>query len=98
MDPSLVPAKVIGGMLALPVRAELTPSGQWHLAIPRPFIADISLDACGCAFRPGLHFDRGVIGKNGLVRYTDDGALDSASQGELEYGQKCERPGGTSSF
>ena len=34
MDPSLVPAKVIGGMLALPVRAELTPSGQWHLAIP----------------------------------------------------------------
>lgn len=56
MDPSLVPAKVIGGMLALPVRAELTPSGQWHLAIPRPFIADISPDACCGAFLPALHF------------------------------------------
>ena len=66
MDPSLVPAKVIGGMLALPVRAELTPSGQWHLAIPRPFIADISPDACGCAFLPGLHLDRRVVSKNGL--------------------------------
>jgi hypothetical protein len=63
MDPSLVPAKVIGGMLALPVRAELTPSGQWHLAIPRPFIADISPDACCGAFLPALHFDRGVIGE-----------------------------------
>jgi len=66
MDPSLVPAKVIGGMLALPVRAELIPSGQWPLAIPRPFIADISPDACCGAFLPALHFDRGVIGKNGL--------------------------------
>ena len=31
MDPSLVPAKVIGGMLALPVRAELTPVSYTHL-------------------------------------------------------------------
>ena len=66
MDPSLVPAKVIGGMLALPVRAELIPSGQWPLAIPRPFITHLSPDACGCAFLPGLHFDRGVVSKNGL--------------------------------
>ena len=65
-DPSLVPAKVIGGMLALPVRAELTPSGQWHLAIPRPVIADISPDACRRASLPALHFDRGVVSKNGL--------------------------------
>jgi len=66
MDPSFVPAKVICGMLALPVRAELIPSGQWLLAIPRPFIADISLDTCCGAFLPALYFDRGVIGKNGL--------------------------------
>ena len=66
MDPSLVPAKVIGGMLALPVRAELIPSGQWHLAIPRPFIADISPDARRRASLPALYLDRGVIGKNGL--------------------------------
>ena len=61
MDPSLVPAKVIGGMLALPVRAELTPSGQWHLAIPRPFIADISPDARRRAFLFSLHFDWCVV-------------------------------------
>ena len=66
MDPSLVPAKVIGGMLALPVRAELTPSGRWPLAISRPFIADIGPDTCRRAFLPALHFHRGVIGKNGL--------------------------------
>ena len=66
MDPSLVPAKVIGGMLALPVRAELIPSGQWPLAIPRPFIADISPDARRRAFLPALYLDRGLIGKNGL--------------------------------
>jgi hypothetical protein len=66
MDPSLVPAKVIGGMLALPVRAELTPSGQWHLAIPRPFIADISPDARRRAFLFSLHLDGRVVSKNGL--------------------------------
>ena len=66
MDPSLVLSAMIGGMLSMPVRAELIPSGQWPLAIPRPFIADISPDACCGAFLPALHFDRGVIGKNGL--------------------------------
>ena len=66
MDPSLVPAKVIGGMLALPVRAELTPSGQWPLAIPRLFIADVSPDACRSAFLAALHFDGRVVSKNGL--------------------------------
>ena len=66
MDPSLVPAKVIGGMLAWPVRAELTPIGQWHLAIPRPFIADISPDARRRASLPRMHLDRRVVSKNGL--------------------------------
>ena len=66
MDPSLVLAKVIGRMLALPVRAELIPSGQWPLAIPRLFITDIGPDTCCGASLPALHFDRGVIGKKGL--------------------------------
>jgi len=33
MDPSLVLAKVIGGMLALPVRAELIPSRRGITAV-----------------------------------------------------------------
>ena len=66
MDPSIVPAKVIGGMLALPVRAELIPSHRGITAGPRPPVTHYSPDACGCAFLPGLHLDGPVVSKNGL--------------------------------
>ena len=66
MDPSLVLAKVIGGVLALPVRAELVPSCRGITAGPRPPVTQIGPDACGCAFLFGLHFDRRIVSKNGL--------------------------------
>ena len=66
MDPSLVPAKVIGGMLALPVRAELIPSRRGITTGPRPPVTHISPDpSCG-TFLFGLHLDGRVVSKNGL--------------------------------
>ena len=66
MEPSLVLAKVIGGMLALPVRAELIPSCRGITAGPRPPVTHIGPDACGCAFLPGLHLDGRIVRENSL--------------------------------
>ena len=66
VDPALEFPKMVGWVLAFPVRAEFVPCGWWGLAGPGPFIAHIGPDARRRTFLFGLHLDGRVISENGL--------------------------------
>lgn len=84
--------KMVGGMLARPIDAELIPSAGWRVPAPRALVPHVAPEPGGFGLRrvgPHLQFNGGVVRKQGWTR--PDQFADVRGQ-RLQQGRRAPDP------